>query len=267
MTFHDEEKLKQAIKECSSFSGLMIFLRINKHKQKSLKQHILDLNIDISHFDSRNKRRLKIEEIFTENSQVSGGILKRHILKSSIIPYLCAVCGLTQWNGTKITLQIHHVNGINNDHRVENLEFLCPNCHSQTDTYCGRNTEHCTIEYYCEDCDKQVTKGSLRCTECHINSRRIHVKPPKEQLEKDNLTYRAKELSEKYGVHYMIVASWFKSYGIQRPPREHWTIRDAPSKQQLLDMLKDSDCTKVAKILGKDRQTVRKWIYYYDISV
>ena len=43
------------------------------------------------------------------------------------------------WNGKKLVLQLEHKNGIHNDHRVENLCFLCPNCHSQTDTYSGKN--------------------------------------------------------------------------------------------------------------------------------
>jgi hypothetical protein len=43
------------------------------------------------------------------------------------------------WNNKKLVLHIEHINGISNDNRIENLCFLCPNCHSQTDTYGGRN--------------------------------------------------------------------------------------------------------------------------------
>jgi RNA polymerase subunit RPABC4/transcription elongation factor Spt4 len=44
-----------------------------------------------------------------------------------------------EWNGKVLTLQVDHINGVNDDHRLENLRFLCPNCHSQTPTYAGSN--------------------------------------------------------------------------------------------------------------------------------
>ena len=51
----------------------------------------------------------------------------------------CAICGLDSWRGAAISLHLDHVNGIRNDHRRENLRLLCPNCHSQTVTFAGRN--------------------------------------------------------------------------------------------------------------------------------
>ena len=48
-------------------------------------------------------------------------------------------CGISEWLGNPLALQLDHINGVNNDHRLTNLRFLCPNCHSQTDTYAGKN--------------------------------------------------------------------------------------------------------------------------------
>ena len=53
--------------------------------------------------------------------------------------YRCECCGNTEWMGKPIALELHHVNGIKDDLRVENLQLLCPNCHAFTDNYRGKN--------------------------------------------------------------------------------------------------------------------------------
>lgn len=54
--------------------------------------------------------------------------------------YKCECCGINEWNGKRITLQLHHKNGNHKDNSLENLEILCPNCHTQTDNYGSKNT-------------------------------------------------------------------------------------------------------------------------------
>lgn len=81
-------------------------------------------------------------DLFCENSPHSRNTLKKRILKNKLIEYKCFECGNTgEWNGKPITLQLEHKNGISNDNRLENLCFLCPNCHSQTETYAGKSAE------------------------------------------------------------------------------------------------------------------------------
>jgi 5-methylcytosine-specific restriction endonuclease McrA len=65
--------------------------------------------------------------------------IKRHLLKAGILHNRCDLCGLTTWRGRAISIQIDHINGVKNDHRLENLRMLCPNCHSQTDTFAAKN--------------------------------------------------------------------------------------------------------------------------------
>ena len=53
--------------------------------------------------------------------------------------YKCSCCGINEWNGKSIVLEIDHIDGNSENNRPENLRFICPNCHSQTDTYKARN--------------------------------------------------------------------------------------------------------------------------------
>jgi len=85
-------------------------------------------------------RKIPQTELFVENCKYQRHIVKRRLISEKIISYSCAGCGNTgSYNGKKLTLQLDHINGVNNDNRLENLRFLCPNCHSQTDTFCGGN--------------------------------------------------------------------------------------------------------------------------------
>jgi len=88
-----------------------------------------------------------MNEILVENSSHScNSIFKKRLVKEKILKYYChnALCilhnaDMITWCNEPIVLHLDHINGIRNDNRKENLRFLCPNCHSQTKTYCGRN--------------------------------------------------------------------------------------------------------------------------------
>jgi len=88
---------------------------------------------------SRGKVLTPNETIFTENSHYSNELVKQRIVNQSLLEYKCVKCGIDSWQGESIVLDLDHINGNNLDNRLINLRFLCPNCHSQTDTYKGRN--------------------------------------------------------------------------------------------------------------------------------
>ena len=85
--------------------------------------------------------KYSMDEILVENSSYENIYsLKKRLIANNLLEYVCARCGNNgEWNGEELVLQLEHKNGIHNDHRLCNLEFLCPNCHSQTNTYSGRN--------------------------------------------------------------------------------------------------------------------------------
>jgi hypothetical protein len=88
--------------------------------------------------ESARRRRPDGEVFVMRSSEMNGRRLRRRLARIGW-PQRCAGCGLTEWQGQPIVLQLDHINGVHNDNRLDNLRLLCPNCHSQTDTYCGRN--------------------------------------------------------------------------------------------------------------------------------
>jgi DNA-binding transcriptional ArsR family regulator len=81
--------------------------------------------------------RLELEALIARRG--SRTHLKKRLLKAGLLIPRCARCGLADWRGERLPLELHHINGDGRDHRLENVELLCPNCHSQTASWGGRN--------------------------------------------------------------------------------------------------------------------------------
>lgn len=83
--------------------------------------------------------RFDDDKVFTENSTYARHNLKKRIIQQEMIPYKCFECGNKgEWMEKPLPLILDHINGINNDNRIENLRFLCSNCDSQLPTYKNR---------------------------------------------------------------------------------------------------------------------------------
>jgi Zn finger protein HypA/HybF involved in hydrogenase expression len=76
--------------------------------------------------------------VFTNGSRHAASYIKRLLIEYKDFEYRCEVCQINEWNGKELKLHLDHIDGNHRNNEVSNLRFLCPNCHAQTDTYCGK---------------------------------------------------------------------------------------------------------------------------------
>jgi len=80
-----------------------------------------------------------IETYLVKGRRVSRVHLKGRLLAAGLKTNACERCEIRSWLGRPLSIALHHINGDRNDNRLENLALLCPNCHSQTPNFSGRN--------------------------------------------------------------------------------------------------------------------------------
>lgn len=141
-----------AVKTSFSISEILDRVHLPKHGSnfKLMRYHIIRLNIDISHLHPNNGRIIRSgrklrskDTIFIEHSDIGRGNLKGYVIKFAVLGnYECHVCKNDgKWLLQPLDLTIDHINGVPTDNRIENLRWLCPNCHSQTHNFGGKNTK------------------------------------------------------------------------------------------------------------------------------
>jgi hypothetical protein len=243
-TRFSEEQLREAIAASRSWSETLrrLHYRSAGGNWKTLKKYAALWEIDTSHFDPRaasiealrraaqnNKRPL--EEILVENSTFHRGHLKRRLLEEGLLEPYCELCGQGEiWRGERMSLILDHRNGVPNDHRLDNLRLLCPNCAATLSTHCGRKNQRLQVVRECERCGEQFRpkKGRQRyCSRAcgsrwdrtgvkRPGGRKVPVRPPYKQLldEVNQLGYLA--VGRKYGVSDNAIRKWIREYARER---------------------------------------------------
>jgi len=225
-----EDNLKKIVSESINYSMCYDKLGVKRSGSNylTLRKYIKLYDINIDHFETqydRCKRRftgiIPLSDILINRSNYNRTQLKKRLISNGLLEYKCDLCGNDgYYNNKKLTLQLDHINGVNNDNRMHNLRILCPNCHSQTHTYAGKNNSNVNNCI----CGSVILKYSKLCKKCaqknqtdsqiqsHMNNRKVKDRPSLE-----NLLIDVKELGycatgRKYNVSDNCIRKWIKQY-------------------------------------------------------
>ena len=111
----------------------------------AVKELIAKYNFDVSHFKGQGhtknigKKRTPTEKYLNNEVKITSHKLRERLLEEHYFEHICSCCGLTEWLGQPIPLELHHKDGNKNNNSLKNLELRCPNCHYFTDTYKTKN--------------------------------------------------------------------------------------------------------------------------------
>ena len=148
------------------------------------------------------------------------------------------MCGQDEiWHGRPMALILDHINGIGNDHRIENLRIVCPNCAATLDTHCGRNLPR---ERECAGCGETFSPRHIRQRYCSLTC----------------FNHTRDSTSSRNGAK-----SSRSSVGIPRPRKRKV---ERPPYEQLLREIEESSFVAVGRKYGVSDNAIRKWIVFYE---
>lgn len=142
---YTKELLEPIVIKSNSINGVLRELNlIPGANNERIWRYIKLFNINVNHFNRKIPNRgnygKHLNELLIENSTASRGSIKYRLYKEGLKQHQCELCGQgEEWRGKKMSLILDHINGINNDHRIENLRIVCPNCNATLNTHCKGN--------------------------------------------------------------------------------------------------------------------------------
>jgi hypothetical protein len=208
-----KEKFQEIVKSYNTLAEIIRHFGLGSGNYETLKARLKSDNIDYSHIKlglDTNKYRggpnkKDISEYLKKDTKIWGQQLKRRLLRENVLENKCSICDQgPEWNGKELVLQLDHINGINSDNRIENLRIICPNCHTQTSTFSGRNGGRANNNN-CKVCGAKIAKKCSRCQKCHLTQLRRNQKtkiswPETNELIKLTSEFGFREIGRRLGV-------------------------------------------------------------------
>lgn len=212
---YQKDNLINVVNKSKTYYECLVYLGINNKgsSYNTLKKYIKLFNINTDHFIKNDKQihnliklnTISLKNILIEKSTYSRTRLKERLYKEGLKEKKCELCGQDEnWNGKHMSLILDHINGINDDNRLENLRIVCPNCNATLPTHCRGNKK------LYEKIHKKELKRNK--TNEYYLSQRIVERPPYEQLLNEIKELGYSGTGRKYNVSDNTIRKWKKYY-------------------------------------------------------
>lgn len=230
-----KEEMEKIVSE--SFSIAECLRKMNRSSRggnyKTFHRYRVLYKLDTSHFvgqktnigNKNNSDSVKPIEFYLHKdcyTTIKSGRLIQRLIENGYKNNECECCHITKWCDKPITFQLHHIDGDHYNNELNNLQILCPNCHSQTENFCGRKRKE-KNKRYCKDCGKQISKYSKSgfCNKCVKKLQEVTEHPDKETLYKMLKKNNFSVVAKNYGVSDSTIRKWCKKYGLSDKAKDY----------------------------------------------
>ena len=213
------DEFNQLIAKSTSAAEVLRRFGYTSSSYTTLKKRLEAEGISTAHFVIRRlpvQKAAPLDTIMTVDSTYSRGHLKKRLIQEGVLKEQCFKCGLgTLWCGEPLVLILDHIDGVSNDHRLDNLRLVCPNCNSQLPTFAGRNGRLAKQQNGCLGCGAPLSqKKSTHCKRCSnkqngIQNRKV-VWPSYEALQQRVTQSNRSLVARELGVSETAVSKMLK---------------------------------------------------------
>jgi hypothetical protein len=226
MPRYTEEQARRAIAASESLTEALRRLQVRPAggNMAVLRRWIAEWGIPIDHLDSHaalrraSKAPRPLADVMVEGSTYGRASFKRRLFAEGLEQRSSELCGQGElWHGRRMGLILDHVNGVPDDHRLENLRIVCPNCAATLDTHCARNLPKAA----CRRCGARLRSSarrycSLACWHASdeaaaLRAARRHVqRPPRDELVAVVARTSHAAAARRYGVSPASIYRWLR---------------------------------------------------------
>jgi HNH endonuclease len=235
---YTEQEARVAVAASRSYTEALraLGMRPAGGNHATLRRYVEEVwRIPHDHFDphaatremlARRNAARPLSDVLVEHSTYSRSSLKRRLLGEGLKQPICELCGQGElWRGRRMSLILDHINGVADDHRLENLQIVCPNCAATLDTHCGKQNRRLLA---CEGCGEEFAArhgGQRFCSQACAYRRDVGVaKPEQRRVARPPYNHLVREIhamgwsavGRRYGVSDNAVRKWVRQYERER---------------------------------------------------